>query len=164
MKSFRDKTGRDWTVEIDVAAIKRVRGLLGVNLLEVLEEKCRLLAELYDDPLKFVDVLYCVCKPQADERSVSDEQFGSGMAGDVLDSAYRAFTESLTDFFRSPKQRAAIKNMLDKMDRMAARVLDHASQAIEALDEESLAQQLFDSVGKSPDGSASSPTAERSAN
>ena len=33
MQTFRDNAGRTWTVAIDVAAIKRVRSLIGYDLL-----------------------------------------------------------------------------------------------------------------------------------
>ena len=39
MQTFRDNAGRTWTVAIDIAAIKRVRSLLDIDLLEVLPGK-----------------------------------------------------------------------------------------------------------------------------
>ena len=66
MHSFADTTGRQWTIAVNVASIKRVRDLAQVDLLKIVENKCELLARLYDDPILLVDVLYCVVKPDAD--------------------------------------------------------------------------------------------------
>ena len=71
MKTFTDNAGRTWTVTINVDAIKRVRTLVQVNLLDVLDDGCKLLAELHDDPVLLVDVLYCVCKPESEVEDVS---------------------------------------------------------------------------------------------
>lgn len=164
MKTFRDNANRDWTVDINVAALKRVRDQLGINLLDVLENDCRLLVELYDDPIKFVDVLYCLCQPQAAAQGVSDEQFGAAMAGDVLAYGLDSFMESLCDFFRSPKQRSTIREVMATMSQIADRLLDHAAATVAALDVDSLANQLINSVGNSAGGSDSIPVPAHSAN
>ncbi|MCR9218211.1 MAG: hypothetical protein NXI14_13545, partial [bacterium] len=80
MRTFKDNQGREWTVEITVAAIKRVRGLAGVDLMEVLEGSNGLIEKLVRDPVLLCDVIYAACKPQADERQVTDETFGASMA------------------------------------------------------------------------------------
>ena len=90
MKTFTDTAGRTWTVCVNVNAIKRVRSLLDVNLLEVLDDGCKLLAQLHDDPILLVDVLYALCQPQAEAQGVTDIQFGQAMSGDALLQANRA--------------------------------------------------------------------------
>mgnify|MGYP005827549127 CR=1 FL=1 len=47
MKTFTDNAGRTWTIQVNVDAIRRVRDLLKVNLLEVVEGK--LLEQLISD-------------------------------------------------------------------------------------------------------------------
>ena len=37
MRTFKDNGGREWTVEITVATLKRVRGLTGTDLMQVVE-------------------------------------------------------------------------------------------------------------------------------
>jgi hypothetical protein len=72
MRTFKDNAGRDWTVAVTVDAIKRVRTLAGVDLLEVVEGK--LMERLVTDPVLLCDVIYSVCKPEADAKSVADRQ------------------------------------------------------------------------------------------
>src|SRR5262245_66118902 len=96
VKTFNDNAGRTWTVAINVDAIKRVRGLLSVDLLEVVEGK--LIETLIRDPILLCDVVYAVCKPEADAKHVSDEDFGRAMSGDAIDHATKALLEDLVDF------------------------------------------------------------------
>ncbi len=157
MKTFTDNAGRTWTVTINVDAIKRVRTLVQVNLLDVLDDGCKLLAELHDDPVLLVDVLYCVCKPEADTQNVSDEEFGRAMSGDAILQASTALLEELSDFFPNARQRAAMKDLLKKTETVVERLLDHAETTIAELDPESVAQTAIASFGNSPESSASTP-------
>ena len=51
------------------------------------------------DPVLLVDLLYCICKVQADAAGVTDEEFGAGLAGDSIQAATDAFLDELIDFF-----------------------------------------------------------------
>ena len=157
MKTFTDNAGRTWTVTVNVDAVKRVRTLLDINLLNVLDDGCKLLAELHDDPVLLVDVLYCLCKPEADAQHVTDEEFGRAMSGDALLNAATALFEGLSDFFPNARQRAAMKDLLEKTETVVERLLDHAETTIAELDPESVAETAIASFGNSPASSASTP-------
>ncbi len=107
MQKFVDATGRVWVVEINVATIKRVRTLAGINLLEVVEGE--LIERLSSDPVLLCDVLYAVCQPQAAKEDVSDEAFGEGLAGDAITEATTALIEALVAFFPEPRRRLLTK-------------------------------------------------------
>ncbi|NJL32244.1 MAG: hypothetical protein HC898_11855 [Phycisphaerales bacterium] len=107
MKTFIDNAGRTWTVQINVDAIKRVRDLARVNLLEVVEGQ--LLERLISDPILLCDVIYCLCQPQADSGGISDVDFGRAMGGDAIDGATTALLEELVDFFPQAKRRVLAK-------------------------------------------------------
>jgi hypothetical protein len=107
MKTFNDKAGRTWAVQINVDAIKRVRDLAGVNLLEVVEGK--LLERLISDPILLCDVIYSLCKPETDTRNISDMDFGKAMGGDAIDGATTALLEELVDFFPQARRRVLAK-------------------------------------------------------
>ena len=127
MKTFFDSTGREWTVEITVAAIKRVRGLAGVDLMEVLEGSNGLIERLVRDPVLLCDVIYAACKPQADERQITDEAFGASMAGDAIEHATAALLEELVDFCPSPRDRANLGRVL----KATRDVMDKARDVVE---------------------------------
>lgn len=120
MKTFNDNAARSWTVQINVDAIKRVRDLAQVNLLEVVEGK--LLERLIGDPVLLCDVIYCLCKPEADGKSISDEDFGRAMGGDAIDGATTALLEELVGFFPQAKRRVLAK-ALAKLRNLEAAAL-----------------------------------------
>lgn len=103
MHTFTDALGRSWSVEITVATLKRIRAVAGVDLLEAAGGT--LLDRLVADPVLLGDVLYAVVKPQADDRKITDEDFGSSLAGDAIDSATTALLEEFVAFFPSPRRR-----------------------------------------------------------
>lgn len=127
MRTFKDNQGREWTVEITVAAIKRVRGLAGVDLMEVLEGSNGLIEKLVRDPVLLCDVIYAACKPQAYEREVADEAFGASMAGDAIEHATAALLEELVDFCPSPRDRANLGRVL----KATRDVMDKARDVVE---------------------------------
>ena len=127
MRSFEDSTGRKWTVAINVDAVKRVKALLGVDLLEAVEGS--LLERLIGDPVLLCDILFVVCKPQADAAGVTDEQFGQAMAGDAIDAATGAFLEALVDFF-PPSRRRVLRLALEKVRKLEGMALDAAAEVL----------------------------------
>ena len=104
MRQFKDNAGRTWTVDINVATLKRVRGLTGVDLMQVIEGT--LIEKFIRDPVLLCDVVYAVCKPEADSAKVSDEEFGKAMAGDAIEAATGAVLDELISFCPSPRDRA----------------------------------------------------------
>ena len=104
MRTFNDNAGRTWTLAINVDAVRRVRSIVNVDLLEAVEGK--LIEKLVGDPILLCDVIYVICKPEADQRSITDEDFGRSMAGDAIDHATTSLLEELVDFF--PKSRRAL--------------------------------------------------------
>jgi len=127
MERFKDNTGREWLLSINVDSIKRLRGLLNVDLLAITKPDSPLLAQIADDEVLLVDVIYVLCKAQADEAGVSDEEFGRAMAGDAIEAGYGAFLKELVGFFRSPAKRRVLQKALAKLDdltEMAARIAE----------------------------------------
>ena len=155
MKTFADNAGRTWTVAINVDAIKRVKGLLDVNLLEIVEGN--LIERLIRDPVLLCDVVYVICKPEADEQNVSDEDFGRAMAGDAIEHATKAVLEELVGFSPSPRDRANLQKVLET----TWRVMDKARDMVEAKLisselEKSIEQALQNANGSSGNVPASS--------
>ena len=137
MKSFTDSLGRAWTLVVNVATIKRVRALCGVDLNSVIEVEdgkpsAKLLERLSGDPVLLVDVLYAVCKPECDRLGVSDEDFGSAMAGDAIEQATSALLDEVIDFFPEAK-------------RLAFRKILSASRRFEEMARKRLAAAMADS-------------------
>jgi len=106
MRVFRDSKGRLWTVAIDVAAVERVRGIVGVDLIDAVSGG--LLAKLAVDPALVANILYALCMDQADRRGVSDAAFGKLLVGkQALTDAAAALKDELLGFFPVPRPGAA---------------------------------------------------------
>ncbi len=128
MYAFTDNAGHSWPIDLNVTSLKRVRMLCEVDLMEVVDG--RLLERLVTDPILLCDVLYAVCKEQADEREVTDEQFGRCMAGDAIDQATKALLEALVDFFPQRK-RGVLARAVAKLRQFEARALAVAEERLE---------------------------------
>lgn len=159
MKTFTDEKKRVWEIAVNVQAIKRVRGLLSLDLLEVVEGK--LIERLIRDPVLLCDVVYAVCKPQADAAGVTDEEFGQAMAGDAIDHATTALLTELVDFSPSPRDRANLGRVLTATGQAMEKARDLIEKRIESIDVGAIVEQALSSVGGSsssaPGQSASTP-------
>ena len=158
MKTFKDNADRTWTVTVNVDAIKRVRSLLGVDLMEAVEGK--LIERLIGDPVLLCDVIYCVCKEDADAKGITDEEFGRAMAGDAIELATTALLEELVDFFPQGK-RQLLRKALAKLETLQETMLAVVSKRLDSPEFDAQLQaelrKLGDSSGDSPASSQSTP-------
>ncbi len=110
--TFHDKAGNRWDLSLNINAIRRVKNVCGVNLLRLLDEP-QMLNDLSADAIAFVDTLYAICKPQADERGITDEMFGEQFDGAVIESASTTFLAAVVDFFPGAR-RAMLQKVHDR--------------------------------------------------
>lgn len=118
-RSFTDTAGRIWPVTITLESGKRVHQLTGVNLFTLAQAEDDTpyggLFKMLRDPLVFVDVLYAVCKPDAEKNNISEVEFAQALGGDSLQQAQHAIYEALADF--SPSQDRDLMLALAQKDR-----------------------------------------------
>lgn len=159
MKTFTDNTGRVWTVALNVGTVKRVRALCEVDLMQAVEGK--LVERLIADPVLLCDVLYAVCKEEAEKQNVLDEDFGRGLGGDAIDSATSALLEELVDFFPQ-RRREVLRKALEKMQSLQEKSVRAAMVFLESPELDRRVENAIASVlpiygtssGNSPDVSA----------
>lgn len=154
MKSFTDNAGRTWNVEINVAALKRIKGLTGVDLLEALDGT--LIERLVRDPVLLCDVLYAACKIEADQHAppISDEEFGRAMAGDAIEHATAALLDEIVSFCPSPRDRAALGRVLDA----TRHAMEKARDLVEARLESGELERAIDAALKLPGAERDGPS------
>jgi len=161
MRTFRDNAGRSWNLALNVYAVKKVRDLLGLDLLDLGGSDKPgegLLYRLIADPVLLVDVLYVVCRDQADSASVTDEQFGRAMGGDAIDAATRAFLEELADFTPSPRDRARARKVIEATWKL----IDRAQDLLDAKAEKELPAAIEAAMSVLGSSSTSSPASSAS--
>ncbi|MCI0364944.1 MAG: hypothetical protein L0219_13785 [Phycisphaerales bacterium] len=141
-------------MEVNVAAIKRVRGLTQVNLLEIIEGT--LIEKLVRDPILLCDVIYALCKPQADGLTppVNDEEFGRSMAGDAIEHATAALLEELVSFCPSPRDRKNLGRVLDATKKVMDKARDLIEAKIDSGELEKAAEQALAQLDEMPSDSS----------
>jgi len=126
---WTDRQDRRWSTAITVGPLKRVRDLVDVNLLDVFDGV--LLGRLADDPVLLANTLYAVCKPQADERGVSDEAFGELLVGDAIEDAAQALVHGIACFFPQGR-RAALTSLWTKLKHVQTETLTMATGKLDS--------------------------------
>ena len=130
MRTFKDNAGRTWTISLTVTAVKRVRDLAKIDLLDLANG--RVFERLVADPVTLCDALYAACKPQADAEGITDEAFGEAMAGDAIEHASKALVEELIQFFPNARERAALSRVVQTMDAAMDRARGVVERRIES--------------------------------
>ena len=155
MKTFKDNEGRTWTVAVNIATVKRVKSLLNINLFDAIEGD--LLKRLLTDTILLCDVIYIICKPEADQNNITDEQFGRAMAGDVIEHATVAFLEELVDFFPEAKCQV-LRKALEKYKKAQSLAIEIMNKRLDNLEMEkkveSVLKNISDSSGSSQESQA----------
>jgi hypothetical protein len=147
MKTFKDTAGREWAIAINVTSIKRVRDLLKVDLLDIVEGK--LIERLIADPVLLCDVIYVVCKSDVDAQGISDEDFGRAMAGNAIEHATKALLEDLADFSPSPRDRANLAKVIETTWKLMDRARDLIESRLSSGEIEQAAERALASAGNS---------------
>jgi len=157
MQKFIDRRGRVWIVDIDNTTLRRVKALTDVRLLDAIDGD--LISQLSSDPLILGDVLFAICKPQADQQDVGDESFAEGLAGDSIDEACKALVDALVAYFPESRRRL-LRKAADKQRMIETRGL----AAIEKrLDDPNLVDRIVEDIERklavptSSDSSSASP-------
>ncbi len=128
MRTFTDNAGRTWTIAINVDCIRRLRATLNIDLLEAVEGK--MIERLVGDPILLCDCIYVICKPDADQRNISDEDFGRAMAGDAIEYATTSLLEELVDFFPRNRRELLSKALL-KFRSLESKAIELADKQLE---------------------------------
>ncbi|MCE9618432.1 MAG: hypothetical protein K8R92_00800 [Planctomycetes bacterium] len=142
MQSFKTSDETVWTVEVDINSLRRVKRLLGIDLLQIIDKDSNLLQQLMH-PVMLCDVLYALCKPQADSMQVTDEKFGK-LLGNAIEPATVALIDSITDFFQNPIERENMKKVIQAMrstrEKGRMMVAENLDAVLERATEQTLSQ------------------------
>lgn len=150
MPKFKDLKDREWSIDVNVAIIKKVRALIEVDLLAVLDKE--LLEKMRKDPIFLVAVLWavCTCNPN-NTHSVTEEDFGAAMAGDVIDNATQALLDAIISFYPSRRDRDNLGAILAATNKAVAKAQDLTEQKIKDLDVDKLVEEAMQrNSGTSP--------------
>ena len=156
MHQFKDCKGRAWDVEINVWTVKRVNDLLKIDLDGIIGDNMEPLDKLTRSFARLIDVIYVLCKSQADKAQVTDEDFGRSMAGQALEDAAEAFMLELSDYF-PPSGGKKLRQLLAKGKQAVELIREELQEKIDQLDVKTWAEMLKKSSGGASASSASNP-------
>lgn len=105
--------GKEWQVTLDAPKIKAVRQSL--EGFDILDDEA--FAKLANDPVSLVDVLWVLCRQQADGAGLSPDKFGESLVGDAIDDATKALIDARVDFFPAGK-RSLLRSLADKQAKV----------------------------------------------
>ena len=136
MQSFQDKNGRKWNIELNVGTAKRVKAECGVDLVNAItltrDGKAQVseLESLAEAPVLLVDVLFSLCRVQAQECGVDDFAFAELFNADAVEESCNALMEEIINFSQPAKRKALTRiyktaqNVAVKMEKQLEAALD----------------------------------------
>ena len=159
MKSFTDRQGRSWTIEINYTSLRRVHALTGINLTRIVDPQSNVMEQLTGDPFVLFDCLVAILQPQLDEKEITAEQFGEALDEESGDKA-------IIDFFPEGK-RMLLKRAFAKVTTAAQRrqtaSLDQALRAVESPEFNQAIETALDEASRLTSGSSATNSPASSA-
>ncbi len=125
---FKDLAGREWEIVPNVASFKRVRELTPVDLAGIADGS--LLATLDSDLVLASQVVYAMCKPVADSRNVSEDDFLSSIDADVGEPMSEALLREIVNFSRKDL-RPTLTRILDGAKAMREQAMPMLNQGVD---------------------------------
>lgn len=107
MRTF-EGFGYTWQLALTFYSVGRVKQLTSTDLLDE-DSMQRFAADLGEH----CNVIYALVLPQAEQRNITEQQWGEGFA-ECYESAMAAFAEELVDFFRRVS-RPALATLANRM-------------------------------------------------
>lgn len=122
MQHFTDTSGHKWGLDVTFSAIKRIKMLTDVDLVG----DRNALMETMSDDIQMVDVVYSICKPEADQLGITDVDFGERLDGETAQKAREAFADAMVDFTH-PDRREALSAGIDALMTAERKLIEAAT-------------------------------------
>lgn len=142
MPVFKDNNGKEWHVKVNPVSLSRVEDRLGVDFATDPEDDGGPIIRIATDCMFCFRVLWVLCESQANERSVSSEDFGDALVGDALGNAQRALCEAVSDFYPSAERRMAVAKVFDFIHQAESRIVKQAADKIDAMNVDDIVSEV----------------------
>ena len=131
MAKFKDSTGREWVLTINVPVMKRVQDRTGYHLGKLFNDDCKILQEITSDAIIFAGVLYAMVAPQA--AGLVEDDFLMALDADAIASAGDALLEAVQDFSPS-RTRPLIAALRNKGQQVLSLTNEGMQEAVGKID------------------------------
>lgn len=126
MRVFCDRSGREWTVDITVLTVERVKAACGIDMPALFAERMAGLDALLADQIRFLKVVFECCRPAAEKAGLTIEHLQAEWNGETADAAGEAWMEELVNFFPDARKREALRTAVKTLREMGARIAEKA--------------------------------------
>lgn len=124
---FKDKTGREWIIDLDVVTCRAIKKSHGVDLANYHDGNAHRV--LWSDDEKLVNVLWDLVEAQAQREGIDAESFGKSLNGDALAAALDAIQAAVVGFTR-PDRRELVRQIQAKASQITAKMIAKAAAEI----------------------------------
>ena len=134
MSTYQDSNKNEWPLEIVTKTVREIKKTVKdaegepVDLMACVNGN--LTFKLLTDPCLLVDILWTICKPYAETKGMTYDQFAAAHKGAVLDAGLEAFMEALGDFFPTPLK-AALKEMYSRTKELQQTAIKAMIQSLD---------------------------------
>jgi len=152
-EKYVDAFDREWQISVTPWEQAAIHESLGINVYDLVDHtrieeestdeepvtlSSKFIGRLETDDRLLANIMWAICESQAVEQKVDKRDFVRGCTGEALDRAYLAVLGALSNFFRRPEQRLAVKRMAEALNRV------HELQTEQAVEGINAAMKLFD--------------------
>lgn len=123
MKTFKDRHGNEWEIDLSLGSCERVRDRASVDLTDIVSTQATF--SKLSDPFVLGAVLWVLCERQAEKRGLGPEEFRDCFNGDTLHLATEALIDETVFFCRAPMRPAlqlAVEKARQADQRMVAAI------------------------------------------
>lgn len=138
MQCFKDRNGKQWTLDLNIGTARRVKAECGIDLVNVVTftedgANTSVFQRLADDPYTLVSVIYSLCRQQAADANMTDEAFASLFDAETIESAIEALVQEVINFSQPAKKKMLmlIFNKTRELKEKAEKRLDNMMQSKE---------------------------------
>lgn len=116
MKSFTDKNGESWDLDLNIGAAMRLKSRLDIDIENAVTidkannpEDVSLLERIAQDSILLFNIIFVLCETQVRERNLTPEQFAERFTGDTIEAATDALLDEIVNFSRPAKRKVLIR-------------------------------------------------------
>lgn len=156
MNCFKDRNGDQWTLDINVGSARRVKAETGFDILNALafeNGSARLdgIDALSVDVELLVNVLYSLCKSQAEKKGITPDGFAELFDGESVECATDSLIREIINFSQ-PLKRRTLLLIYEKMTSFRAKMAKEMEKKLESDElEEELERRLSEQFTNTQD-------------
>ena len=126
MQSFKDKSGKTWSFDLNIASWRRVKSETSIDLADLTPSDGKTMLDKLADPVMLMEVLYVLCVPTTERQTISGEDFMSGMSMQTVEAAADALLEEIANF-----SLPATRNLMMRLLKSSKKFVEKKNEQLE---------------------------------